>query len=639
MFSISGITFTMRNFSVLITTLVILVCLNNSFAESLPNSSIDSLEKWLRVNIKQDTIRINNLIALENLYQKYLPEKIGSLSDEIISLSKKNKFDSGVYKGVNFLAYSYILNGKIKEATSILLTQVNQHQFPFDQIRTLMLLGFVQLQAGLSPTKALEYFKQAKTILEGISPNSPSYYTVKFALTQNIGMAYSANYNPTIALKFDLEAWQILNSKFKPNEENTIFQTSKILLSIGIDYLDLKNYYKSILYLERGLRLAETQKIKIALPNYYIKLSEAYLKSKKFTKAKDMIMKLTMVMNVTQMEIAQKTLYYDSYAQIEAGLGNYKQAYSYKLQYQAWQDTMKNIAQNERISELNARFESKEKETKIKNLELNNQLIQSRSHLYLVGILGLLVALLSSLLVVWQIRKAKYKVEEANKQRDQLFSIVAHDLRSPVANLQHISSTFSFVLQKNDPTQAQLLVKNIEAGAVNLYKLVDNLLNWALSQQGHFVIRPSRCILEDEIQEIIQSLESNAAIKNIKLQFEFIHKTEVSIDRTSFQTIVRNLVDNAIKFSNQNGTVKINVSIEVTKINVRVSDSGIGIPLAYQQILFSEDIKKSRIGTFGEKGTGIGLFVCRELAIINAWQLYLESSSNTGSTFCLTMKL
>jgi signal transduction histidine kinase len=615
-----------------------------SFAQQIPLQKIDSLEKWLNQYKRQDTLRVLTMLELEDMYGKYasVVSKVGRLTDEIIALSKKLQYPKGIYRGISLKAYSLILKGNTKEAHQLLLGAVNQTQVPTERVRVLMLLGFVYLQSGISSQKGLEYMLQANQYLKTLpqknkeSADFSVMINLDVAINNNIAMAYSSMGKPDSALKYDLHAYKIIRDFFDKKASNTWIQITKVMESIGTDYLLLKQYDKAKYFLEEGLMIAKKHHIESIYSYFYLKNIELNLKLNQIQKALKLATEVKDTIPINEIDIAERASYYNYLSQIYAKSGRFKEALEFKNKYTLTQDSIKNTAQNNTINELSAKYESAQKEAKIKQLQQEKTIAEAQRKLYL-GISGfLLLSLAIAVVAIYQIRKARQKAEVANKQRDRLFSIVAHDLRSPVANLQHITATVSYALQKNNFLTIQTLVNAIEESAVSLYKLVDNLLQWSLIQQGTSFYRPSVFTLKALIDDLVLAFRSRALLKNINIIFQQGADPAITADRMALQTILRNLLDNALKFTPTGGEIRIETEETPDWVEIRISDSGSGIPQELQPVLFEENApQKSRPGSDGEKGTGIGLYVCQELAKMNHAQISLLTSSEKGTIFAL----
>jgi signal transduction histidine kinase len=236
-----------------------------------------------------------------------------------------------------------------------------------------------------------------------------------------------------------------------------------------------------------------------------------------------------------------------------------------------------------------------------------------------------------------QIESQKKELEENARLKDKLFSIVAHDLHSPLISLGGIAKKVNFLIKRNRFEEIQLIGDTVEDAVTNVHKLLDNLLKWAMVQGGRFPHNP-------ELIQAAEILEATGAIykdlaeaKNIELTIDHSDKPSLFCDRDAASTIVRNLVDNAIKFTPREGKIDIKILQENGHTILIVSDSGLGISNKKLKDIFTLNNQKASGGTEGEKGTGLGLALCKELVEMNGGEIIVESEEGIGTTFWVTL--
>ena len=231
------------------------------------------------------------------------------------------------------------------------------------------------------------------------------------------------------------------------------------------------------------------------------------------------------------------------------------------------------------------------------------------------------------------IQNQKIELEKANETKDKFFSIIAHDLKGPIGNINNGLE----ILEEDelDENNKKELLKHVKNSAKSTYDLLDNLLNWALIQKGQLVLNPKNCKLNQIIFECIQLLSGLAKEKKIEIQYLFTQEIEIFVDESTIKTICRNLLSNAIKYSPINGVIKINLEHKSNFSELIIVDNGVGMEPEKIQNLFVVGMNKSLPGTSGEKGTGLGLILCKEFAEKNSGYLNVRSELGKGSTFVL----
>lgn len=237
-----------------------------------------------------------------------------------------------------------------------------------------------------------------------------------------------------------------------------------------------------------------------------------------------------------------------------------------------------------------------------------------------------------------EIEKQKDELQELNITKDKFFSIISHDLKNPISSLAITLNTLYEEKDEISDEEVKEILFLSKDSAKNLYELLENLLDWSRSQRNVININPLEFDVNYLINNNIHLFDSSLNIKKIKVIFENTEPLTCFADIPMTSAAIRNLISNAIKFSNDKGTLTIKASEYDEKYNlVSISDSGIGMPLEIINKLFRIDANSSRLGTNQEKGTGLGLILCKEFIEKNGGQIWVESVENVGSTFFFTI--
>ena len=232
------------------------------------------------------------------------------------------------------------------------------------------------------------------------------------------------------------------------------------------------------------------------------------------------------------------------------------------------------------------------------------------------------------------------ELKKLNAMKDKFFSIVAHDLKNPISSLLNISEFLidDFNAKKNEAVKEEITM--LHYSIVNTYKLLENLLEWSRSQMGSIVYTPSEIPITKILNDCIASLTAQAAAKNISIQLNnSLGECLMNCDFNMIQTVLRNLISNALKFSFVGSTVEIGVTnYSNSHIQISVKDSGIGIDTNDTSKLFRIDEKIiSSKGTNDESGTGLGLILCKEFIDKHNCKIWVESKKGKGTTFFFTL--
>ena len=237
-----------------------------------------------------------------------------------------------------------------------------------------------------------------------------------------------------------------------------------------------------------------------------------------------------------------------------------------------------------------------------------------------------------------ELKKREQQLNSLNSTKDKLFSIIGHDLRNPFNALIVMNRLVSEKINSNDTQGAKEILSLIEKSSKQGLSLLENLLQWSKLQTGSLEFKPSKIKLEELINSIDNLLKASYSEKNITVKVVVEPYLQVYADGNMIDTILRNLITNAIKFSNEGGVIEV-VAIKVKGfIQVSISDNGIGISRNNIEKLFSIDENFTTLGTKQEKGSGLGLVLCKEFVEIHGGKIWVDSKENEWSRFNFTIK-
>jgi signal transduction histidine kinase len=223
-----------------------------------------------------------------------------------------------------------------------------------------------------------------------------------------------------------------------------------------------------------------------------------------------------------------------------------------------------------------------------------------------------------------------------NNEKDKFFSIIAHDLRGPLSTF--VAATQ--ILADSDMTLDEIreITLGMKSSATNLYSLLENLLEWSQLRRGVIDFQPQKFNLWKKVSDSIKVLNDTAERKNINIEILIPNNIYVYVDNHMFDTIVRNMVSNALKFTPAGG--RINVASNIlsdNSVEVKISDTGIGMSPELRSKLFELNGNTSRFGTEGEPSTGLGLLLCKEFIQKHGGSISIESEVGAGTTFCFNI--
>jgi PAS domain S-box-containing protein len=236
-----------------------------------------------------------------------------------------------------------------------------------------------------------------------------------------------------------------------------------------------------------------------------------------------------------------------------------------------------------------------------------------------------------------ELKKNEQKLQQLNATKDKLFSVIAHDLRSPFNSILGYSRHLRENIRKYEAEESEKYLDIINSTAQNTFNLLINLLSWARHQTGQTIFSPETLHLQQIIAEVVDILSSSAKIKNISIYHNLPGKLMIYADRNMLKTILQNLVSNAVKFTNPGGEIQIYAVPYSDHVEVTVSDNGIGIHKKMIRNLFSIETNSPTTSTINESGSGLGLVICREFVEKHGGKIWVESRVGKGSNFKFTL--
>jgi signal transduction histidine kinase len=236
-----------------------------------------------------------------------------------------------------------------------------------------------------------------------------------------------------------------------------------------------------------------------------------------------------------------------------------------------------------------------------------------------------------------QLRELEFELTELNDKKDKLFSIIAHDLRGPLGtamNLIEVLVEFYDSMSKEEVIEWLL---RLNTSSKHTYYLLENLLHWSRRQRGEIEFAPEELNIGSIITDTQELLSVNAGSKQIELVAELKGNLEGYFDRNMMETVLRNLASNAIKFTKAEGQVTISAKREGDDVILIVKDNGVGIREEIIPRLFEPVKNKTTLGTAGEKGTGLGLILCKEFVEKHDGKISVDSIAGEGTTFTIVL--
>ncbi|MFP4368147.1 MAG: sensor histidine kinase [Candidatus Kapaibacterium sp.] len=241
--------------------------------------------------------------------------------------------------------------------------------------------------------------------------------------------------------------------------------------------------------------------------------------------------------------------------------------------------------------------------------------------------------------LIKRLKKTENELKQTIKDRDKFFGIIAHDIRGPLGGIMKLSDTLANDFDNITLAEFQEMAEGFKSSSYYLYRLTENLLYWTRIKRGKIEYKPEKLDMKELIEEIVNINLGQADLKDIILHDEILSGTYVYADKNMISAVIRNLINNALKFTNPGGNIYLrSFANKNNTISISVSDDGIGMDEETSKKLFQLDYKTRQIGTAGERGSGLGLLLCREFMEIHRGKIEFISKQNKGTTFTISLK-
>jgi signal transduction histidine kinase len=572
--------------------------------------------------------------------------------DRAIPIYRLNNDSLSLIKVFNSQAINFQMKGNVELAFETFLRSLELAKKFGDRatiVNTLLNIGVMYDNNGDSE-KCLQYYKEALQYADEDDKAS-------IALLQSyIAEVYLNSKNFTKAEEYLNKA--IENSEESKDTKSLIWAYS----SLGSIQLNKKNYNSAENYFIQSLKLARKTDYKLEIIHALSDLGKFYNLTKNYTKAEEYLLEgknLAEELN----SLTDMNLIYGELALLHSNNQNYKLAFEFHKKYKELSDSLFLISNNEKIAELQTKQELKQKEREADLLKLENEL--QKKVITSQKIIALVISLLSiaSIIFIWMLLKNRNKIiktknlllikneEIENKQneiaeknevlanlnatKDKFFSIIAHDLRNPIAAYVNISDMLEQDYDKLSESDKKEIIGQMNVSSKNLIRLLENLLTWARLSSNKIEVYPESLLLSDIVEASVHPYLQSAQNKKIRLNINVPAGYEIMADKFIFQAILGNLINNAIKFSNSLSEINITATIKNGNYVLSILDHGIGIEESQIRNIFLLGKASTGRGTMGEAGTGLGLVLVKELIDKMNWHIEVKSKVNSGSEFLI----
>ena len=659
-------------------------------------TEISKLKKELQQELV-DTSKVSIHLKIANLYLKSNTDSAFVNLSKALVLSKNAKDQSKVAHTLNRIGYYHEKIGNYKDAIdnyskSLLIYEKLKKKNKMAGINNSLGYNYSKLYAE---DRAIEYYFKSLSLNKEISNQEgiASNYT-------NIGNLYYEVGNYELAEKYFRDAlliYEMLNDKYGisssyTNIANTLADNGKVTEgldyykksiaieeelgdyygisvnynNIGDSYINLKQYTDAKEYLDKAMKIADSLEERDLQAIVLLNISDVENKRKQFQNAiyaareSYAISDLIGNLDYKSENLLQASIAYE-------GLGDNVLALKRLKEYTEIKDSLLKMDRVKKIKLFNTLYKLEKSQYTITDLaktgekaQLNYEKEKKYTHFLIIAMVifaFLLILLIQqntskkkaySLLEFknYQVHKMKDEIDEQsnklkqlNSTKDKFFSIIAHDLKNPFNSIAGFTELMMENNEIYDAAKRLKFLKILKGSTAKVSSLLDNLLIWANSQSGKLNFNPKNINLVQQVADVVSFLEIQAINKDIFILNKIEKNIFVKADENMLDTILRNLISNAIKFTQPKGEIQVYATLKNDFAEITVKDNGIGMSESEIATIFNVNEISSNLGTSNEQGSGLGLILCNDFVESHGGKIWVESVPNKGSEFKFTLPI
>jgi len=600
-----------------------------------------------------------------NRYQKVILHSL-----KVIEIYTHLDMEKEKISYLNYIGNSYFQMGKYEKALNYYFQELElRRKYNINPLNDDFLDQLAKVYTAMGQfDKALEYHRRALSIFENqknLDKKAKKSIIAQYYL--KIGLVYYMKNDYNKSLDFYNQALDLIGNA---NDEASLKGKSIIYNNMALNYKSLGSVEKSLDIIKKSEAIIN----KIGLDNYEFytltSFSEIYSKLNKFEEAEKYLLKaIEIARNEENSNDEKNSIYllyelYKKFNRFESALNTYQN-------FKNMSDSLINLEMTDKLVEFQTVYEMEKRNQENEALKTVNRLQKERAELerqsfILTSLFSLLVIIVlmvlfyfrkraTNVLVVSNItiegqnarllelnenlRKSESTLRHSNTTKDKFISIIAHDLKNPMHSIGFSADLMLNYFDNLNDDKKKDHLKGIYKTSNHAYDLLENLLHWAMAQSKSMNYDPDDVNVGEIIRDVVDLSFGSADNKNVSIINHINSPYKVYADRNMIETVVRNLLSNSIKFSNENGTIELSFYIVNEYAIIEIKDNGVGIPEKSLEKLFKIEEQISTPGTMKESGTGLGLLLCKEFVNINRGDIWAESIYGHGATFKFTVPM
>lgn len=614
--------------------------LSAHFLIGQPTQKLDSLFKLLKES-KVDTIQLRLHHEIGNIYSDNNPNKALAYYDKALTMGKQLNESHDIANAYYSIGYCYLLKRDWEKSIENYLEAATLYEkldYPDNMANTYMSLISVYSEMN-NFGKVKEYIQKSES---GLIQSKDTFQ--RCSLYSQIGSMYSRIGEQDSAIKYLFKGLLLARSS------SDTYQEIVHLSNLSLVYKKLFKTELALAYCDSVERLINgKEEYVIEQAANYNNKACIYTQTKNYQAALPYFQKsISLGKKIGQIGIEMEN--YKNLSDMYEAMGNYKDYAFYSKKYYQIKDSLFTIDTKNQINQLETDYIVEKKDNELLKKDVSIQQQKNQRNILLLIALGTLSLLALALYFNKRVQQKKKEVEEQNKLirkqkeelenlnqvKDRLFSVISHDLRNPLTSLQSY-----LMLSDNESLSAdkRILFKNQSIQAVaQTGNLLDNLLTWAKMQLQNSTPILKPIVVHNIVQDVVDLLKPQADQKEIKFSIH-LEPVRILADYEIVSIALRNIITNAVKFSPAQGEIRIHGELKDSKYQLRISDQGPGIRAQLIDNIMQSNQISSAKGSMGETGSGLGLYLVKQVLDRINIPLGIESEEGKGSTFSLLCKM
>lgn len=614
---------------------------------------LDSLKNLL--NLKAGREKVDLLLDISQAQWNHSFEESLVYASRGYTLAKEMEYPEGMADALNRIGNVHYLLGNNDNVFENYYEAVNIASQLEDHRRMGMYLNNI----GLLYREQKQFDSAEVYMLKALSAKEQDGDPVVIASTlNNLGVLYRDIQRYDLSVEYFSKQIRILE------ETGDLRNLSRVHRQSGEVFLLQELYDESLDHSLEALRYAEEISDSVAIVQSLNQVARSYLALDEMEEAREIIEKsseITDALSSLQLRRDNYNLQYLYYKQA----GDNQTALDYFISYGNLKDSVREQTSTNRYNQLQRIFETEKQKNNIELLQKETQIqelqITRHDNLKLLLLILVILIFIFTFFVAYRfiitkktntllkqkiddlektndkLRLSAVTLEQLNATKNRFFSIIAHDLKNPFNALLGFSELITTSFNQLKEKEIKEYISLVHQSSQNLYKLLENLLKWSAAQTGKMHYLPEQFDLVSLINSEIHFLRINASKKQIDISKNTPDEIIINSDKLVLSSVIRNILDNAIKFTRPGGNIKVSAEKKYREVIVKISDSGIGIPKDMQKKMFSIDGEIGRKGTNNEEGGGLGLILCKDLIERAGGKIGMESGLGKGSTFWFSL--